>query len=149
MTQVTVSRPFSGRGPVAEGTRRRIMEAAERLGYRPNLAARATRVGRTVLIGRIRGAHRACSVHAPEFDAGLDAALAERGLCLVRDTLPDATSDDASLPRIDRVLVPFARIGREAVAEVEAVVAHPGIDRPPVVVPLDFQRAGSVARPAA
>ena len=331
VTQVTVSRAFTGSAPVAEGTRRRIMEAAGRLGYRPSQAARATRAGRTGLIGMIRGAHRACSVHAPEFDAGLDAALNERGLCLVRDTIPDGTDGDG-LPRIvrervvdglvvnyafgtppavremidrcripavwinrrrdadcvrpddeaaayratrhllahgharvamidqersledlafgephysaadrragyeramrgaglaprydllpalrpgeylpghlavacgtyldradrptavlcgnaqgqtlvaaawrlglrvpgdlsvvtfdnhaqadrgiavDRVLVPFHRIGREAVAEVEAKVAHPGRDRPPVVVPLDFQRAGTVARPNA
>ena len=326
VTQVTVSRAFSGRGPVAEPTRRRIMEAAERLGYRPSQAARATRAGRTGLIGMIRGAHRACSVHVPEFDAGLDAALNERGLCLVRDTIPDADGlprivrervvdglivnyvfgtppavremidrchipavwinrrrdancvrpdDEAGayratqhllahgharvamidqersledlaflephysvadrragyeramrgaglaprydlLPRlrphemlpgylavacgtylgqsnrptailcgngqgqtlvaaawrlglrvpddlsvvtinnrarsddgiaVDRVLVPFGRIGREAVAEVEAVIAQPGRARPPVVIPLDFQRTGSVARP--
>ena len=37
----TVSRAVRGLDVVAEPTRSRVMEAVERLGYRPNLAARA------------------------------------------------------------------------------------------------------------
>ena len=40
VTHVTVSRAFSGKGPVAATTRARIFRAAEELGYRPSAAAR-------------------------------------------------------------------------------------------------------------
>jgi LacI family transcriptional regulator len=106
VTQITVSRAFSGKAPVADKTRRRIMAAADALGYRPHVSARATRTGRTGYIGMIRSAHKACSVLVPDFEAGLDAALHQRGLCLVRDTITDEVAlgdaDESKLPRIVR-----------------------------------------------
>lgn len=47
----TVSNVVSGSGSVAPDTRRRVQEAIEELGYRPNLAARTLRAGRTGVIG--------------------------------------------------------------------------------------------------
>ncbi|RII20483.1 Ribose operon repressor [Streptomyces sp. YIM 130001] len=47
----TVSNVVSGTASVAAGTRRRVEEAIEELGYRPNLAARSLRAGRTGIIG--------------------------------------------------------------------------------------------------
>ncbi|HVK43588.1 MAG TPA: LacI family DNA-binding transcriptional regulator [Micropruina sp.] len=49
----TVSRAFGRPEKVDEHTRRRIMDAADELGYRPNLAARALNTGRTQCIGAI------------------------------------------------------------------------------------------------
>jgi DNA-binding LacI/PurR family transcriptional regulator len=43
----TVSRVVRGLDVVAEPTRSRVMEAVERLGYRPNLAARSLSAHRT------------------------------------------------------------------------------------------------------
>ena len=43
----TASRALSGHPSVAAGTRQRVLEAAERLGYRPNLVARAFSQQRT------------------------------------------------------------------------------------------------------
>jgi DNA-binding LacI/PurR family transcriptional regulator len=54
VSTATVSYVFSGRSGgesgVAEGTTRRVLEAAEQLNYRPNRAARAIRTGKTGMI---------------------------------------------------------------------------------------------------
>ncbi|MGW6024232.1 LacI family DNA-binding transcriptional regulator [Streptomyces sp. NPDC055099] len=47
----TVSNVVSGSVPVAEETRTRVQAALDQLGYRPNIAARNLRAGRTGLIG--------------------------------------------------------------------------------------------------
>lgn len=49
----TVSRVLSNNGPVRDSVRRRVLEAIERLGYRPNAAARRLRSGVTATIGLI------------------------------------------------------------------------------------------------
>jgi len=48
----TVDRALHGRGRISETTRKRVLEVARELGYRPNLAARALSVGsRNIRIG--------------------------------------------------------------------------------------------------
>ena len=49
----TVSRVLSGRNDlsIAPETRARVLEAAEKLGYRPNAAARTLMTGRSGLVG--------------------------------------------------------------------------------------------------
>jgi LacI family transcriptional regulator len=47
----TVSNVFLGRVPVKEGTKRRVLLAARRLGYRPDGRAQALRTGRTRTLG--------------------------------------------------------------------------------------------------
>ncbi|MCF1597165.1 LacI family DNA-binding transcriptional regulator [Streptomyces muensis] len=51
VSQKTVSRVFNGERYVSEDVRRRVLEAAEELGYRMNSAARALASGRTRTIG--------------------------------------------------------------------------------------------------
>lgn len=51
VSQKTVSRVFNGERYVSEDVRRRVLEAAEELGYRMNSAARALASGRTRSIG--------------------------------------------------------------------------------------------------
>lgn len=51
----TAARVLSGRGYAAEETRRRVLEAAEELGYVPNQIARSLRTRRTRLIGLLIG----------------------------------------------------------------------------------------------
>lgn len=51
MSQMTASRALRGDGPVAEATRHRVLEAAERLKYRPNRLVRAVLGGRTGTVG--------------------------------------------------------------------------------------------------
>ncbi|MHB1158509.1 MAG: LacI family DNA-binding transcriptional regulator [Phycisphaerales bacterium] len=104
VTHVTVSRAFSGKNPVSPKTRRRIMEVAHSMGYRPSAAARAVRTGRTGFVGMLRSPSPACSVIEPLFDAGIDEALHGCGLCLVRDIVDDITENQphAQPPRIVR-----------------------------------------------
>jgi DNA-binding LacI/PurR family transcriptional regulator len=58
VSQSTVSLVLSGRSVSSDGTRRRVLEAAERLRYRPNLLVHAMQTGKTRMIG----------VMAPPFD---------------------------------------------------------------------------------
>lgn len=49
----TASYALSGRGSVGDETRRRVIEVAEELRYRPNLSAKAMRTGKTGQVGLI------------------------------------------------------------------------------------------------
>ena len=51
VSAMTVSNVLNGRSGASEETRRRVLSAAERLGYQPNLSARNLKAGRTGLIG--------------------------------------------------------------------------------------------------
>lgn len=51
VSAMTVSNVLNGRPGASEETRRRVMEAAERLRYQPNLSARNLKAGKTGLIG--------------------------------------------------------------------------------------------------
>src|SRR4051794_15582477 len=51
VSQKTVSRVFNNEPNVTDETRERVLEAAQRIGYRPNGAARALLTGRTHRIG--------------------------------------------------------------------------------------------------
>jgi LacI family transcriptional regulator len=51
VSTATVSRALSGKGPVSEGTRRRVLDAAARLDYLPRAAAQSLRTTRTMTVG--------------------------------------------------------------------------------------------------
>ncbi|WP_432494633.1 LacI family DNA-binding transcriptional regulator [Kineococcus gypseus] len=51
VSPMTVSNTLTGRRPVSEETRRRVLETVDRLGYRVNVAARSLRQGRTGVVG--------------------------------------------------------------------------------------------------
>ena len=53
LSQTTVSRALNGYPEVAEATRRRVADAAERLNYRPNTRARSLATGRSMAIGHV------------------------------------------------------------------------------------------------
>jgi LacI family transcriptional regulator len=53
LSPTTVSRALNGYSDVAESTRERVVEAAERLGYQPNMAARRLAIGRADAVGLI------------------------------------------------------------------------------------------------
>lgn len=71
----TVSNVVNGSASVADETRRRVQAVLDELGYRPNLAARSLRAGRTGLIGLVIP-----EVRSPYFGevAGLLVEAAER-----------------------------------------------------------------------
>ena len=75
VSQSTVSRVLSGTPtavPIAEATRQRVIETAERLGYRPNPLARALRGAPTMLLGVI-----VRDITDPFFAAAIEAASLE------------------------------------------------------------------------
>jgi LacI family transcriptional regulator len=51
VSAMTVSNVLNGKPGASEETRRRVLEVAERLGYQPNVSARALKGGRSGLIG--------------------------------------------------------------------------------------------------
>ncbi|WP_343240130.1 LacI family DNA-binding transcriptional regulator [Streptomyces sp. SID12488] len=53
VSAMTVSNVMNGKPGASEGTRRRVTEVADRLGYRPNVAARNLKAGRSGLVGLI------------------------------------------------------------------------------------------------
>jgi DNA-binding LacI/PurR family transcriptional regulator len=67
VSPATVSRVLAGRVPVAAETRARVLEAIERLGYRPNEVARSLRAGRGRAVALVTG----------DIEQGINAALAK------------------------------------------------------------------------
>lgn len=55
VAQSTVSYVLAGKGSISPATRERVRQAAEQLGYRPNLAARAMRTRRTGRVAAVMG----------------------------------------------------------------------------------------------
>lgn len=55
VSQATVSYALTGRGTISAATRERVLQVAESIGYRPNLAARSMRTRRSGRLGVITG----------------------------------------------------------------------------------------------
>ena len=103
-----MSRAFSRSAPVAAKTRERIFEAARSVGYRPSMAARMTRTGRSGLIGVVQSPVAGHSVDNPSFLLGLSGELHRRGLCLVSDVLSvpgdSGANPAAPAPKVPRII---------------------------------------------
>ncbi len=109
VNRATVSNVLNGRLAStrrdAAARAREIRRVAEEIGYRPSQAARATRTGRTGFVGMICSARLSHSVHSASFNSGVDEALHQRGMCLLRDLIGDPLNPDddgAAAPRIVR-----------------------------------------------
>jgi DNA-binding LacI/PurR family transcriptional regulator len=77
VSQAAVSRAFTPGASVAPATRERVLEAAQKLGYRPNLLARSLSMGRSDIVGVVIGNSRN-PAHVSAFDA-LSGRLASAG----------------------------------------------------------------------
>ena len=92
----TVSRALNGKPDVNEKTRRRVLEAAQRLGYAPNQAARSLAQGVTRSIGFMMELDRESAVSNDYFFMGvfdgMQRVLADHGLDLL--VLPCAHHQD-------------------------------------------------------
>lgn len=101
----TVSRGLAGYDDVAEETRLRIQEAAQRMGYQPNVTARRLQKQRTDTLGFILPTFgpRFSDPFFSEFLAGIgnEAAAHEYDL-LVSTHAPDSPSEQASYERAAR-----------------------------------------------
>lgn len=94
----TVSNVVNGSASVAEVTRRRVQDVLDEVGYRPNLAARNLRAGRTGLIGLA-----VPELHSPYFGelAGLlvEAAQQRSWTVIIDQTHGDASAERRLLDR--------------------------------------------------
>ena len=90
-----VSRVFTEGAPASEETRRKVTEAAERLGYRPSLLARGLAASRTNLVTLVSGGL------SDPFDAAfveaMAAALAARGVRLMLVHAGEGNGGEAAL----------------------------------------------------
>lgn len=100
----TVSRALNDKPDVNEGTRRRVLEAAEMLGYVPNQAGRSLRRGSTGIIGFMMQTGHETTGQGDSFFMGIfdgvQTVLARHGLDLVALLCTSEEDPDAFLKRI-------------------------------------------------
>lgn len=100
----TVSRALNGKSDVNAETRRRVLAAAEELGYVPNQAGRSLRQGASKTIGLVLSQGAAVGAGSENFFpmviAGLQDALSRHGLDLVLLLCPPDEDHEAFLKRI-------------------------------------------------
>ena len=122
LSQTTVSRALNGYPEVNEATRRRVEEAAARLGYRPNISARRLATGRVGAIGVFLPALGSNDLgpHTSEFLSGLATRMAREEIDLV--VSPLETEDEipayrrmSSSKRVDAVVISSPRLSDERV----------------------------------
>ncbi len=103
VSQATVSRILSGTASHSARTRRRVLAAADRLGYRVNAAARTTATGRFSTLALLLSEHSYYS-HLPNaLLRGVEAAATEADHRLSIARLADGeVTDETILPRVLR-----------------------------------------------
>jgi len=111
LSATTVSRALSGYPEVAESTRKRVMDEAVRLGYRPNENAVRLATGRAGAIGVVMG--RNSEFHFAEFMRGMAERLSQDEVdILVSPISHNGTEDEvqicrrlATSRRVDAIIV--------------------------------------------
>jgi LacI family transcriptional regulator len=124
LSQTTVSRALNGYPEVAEATRRRVAEAAERLNYRPNTRARSLATGRSMAIGHVIPLSTKNEIMNPifaDFIAGAGETYFKCGYDMVLTVVND--SDEARVYRelatkgaVDGLIVHAPRTGDSRIA---------------------------------
>ena len=116
LSPATISLALSGKGDtyrIARETRKRVREAADRLGYRPNHLARSMRRGKTDTIGVVFP--DVSEVYMNHILAGIEAVALDRGASLmIATSAMDSSVEARNLEtllnrRIDGlIMVPYA-----------------------------------------
>ncbi len=112
LSQTTVSRALNGYPEVNEATRKRIAEAATRLGYRPNASALRLATGRAGAVGMILRGVDEFGPHTSEFLGGLGVRMAREEVDLLVSTVSSYEEEVATYRRL------------AASQKVDAVVLH-------------------------
>ncbi|HEY5817904.1 MAG TPA: substrate-binding domain-containing protein [Mesorhizobium sp.] len=101
LSQTTVSRALNGYPEVNEETRRRVMDAAKRHGYRPNPSARRLATGKAGMIGYVMPTGSAVDIdpHFVEFLSGMGDYARHHGLDLVLSPT-DADEEETTYRRL-------------------------------------------------
>jgi LacI family transcriptional regulator len=97
----TVSRALAGYGDVAEATRQRVLEAAEQMGYFPDVTARRLQKGRTDTLGFVIPTFgpRFSDPFFSELLAGIGNEAARHSFDLLVSTRPPDTPEEAAAYR--------------------------------------------------
>lgn len=114
LSPTTVSRALNGYPEVNEATRQRVAEAAARLGYAPNMRARALATGRAMAIGHVisrANRHELVNPVFADFIMGAGEVYSRAGYDLVLHISPD--DDDEAAYR-----------GLRAKGSVDGVIVH-------------------------
>jgi len=98
LSQTTVSRALNGYPEVREETRKRVLQAAEEHGYRPNARARSLATGRSMAIGHVipmRNRNEMLNVVFSDFIAGAGEVYGSEGYAMMVSVVPDTEEADA------------------------------------------------------
>ncbi|WP_234186571.1 LacI family DNA-binding transcriptional regulator [Shinella sp. NM-101] len=112
LSPTTVSRAMSGYPEVRPETRARVLEAAERLGYRPNSSAQRLATGRAGAIGIVFQGGGRFGPHSSEFMGGLSTRLQRDGIDILVSTVETGEEEEAAYRRL------------AASKRVDAVIVH-------------------------
>jgi LacI family transcriptional regulator len=119
LSVTTVSRALAGYGDVAEGTRLRVLRAAEEMGYVPDVTARRLQKGRTDTLGFIipTSGPRFSDPYFSELLAGIGNEAARHNFDLLVSTRPPDTPEEVATYRrmvegrmVDGLLVVRTRV---------------------------------------
>src|SRR5438105_4704906 len=103
LSQRTVSLCLAGSDRVAEATRKRVVETAQELGYRPNRSALSMRTGRFNAIAMLQSTHLGYSFLPEQLLVGLQEGLSRHEMHLVLASVPDEKLTDGQyLPSVLR-----------------------------------------------
>lgn len=100
LSQTTVSRAMSGYPEVKPETRRRVLDAAEKLGYRPNISAQRLATGRAGAIGIVFRGGGPFGPHSSEFMGGLSKRLQRDGIDILVSTVETEEDEAAAYRRL-------------------------------------------------
>lgn len=119
VSQPTVSRAFDPEARVAPETRRRVLEAAAELGYRPNVIARSLITQRTNIVGVVMANITSSLFYPDVLERLLDRLQAAGKQVLLFNPRPDQPVDDL-LPRllgyrVDGMIIASTTPSREVV----------------------------------
>jgi DNA-binding LacI/PurR family transcriptional regulator len=103
VSQSAVSRCFRAGGSVSPATRKRILAAAESVGYRPNAIAQGLITRRSNMVAVVIS--NLTNLHYPEVLAQLTTRLSQRGVRVLLFTLSQESEIDAVLDQIWRYQV--------------------------------------------
>jgi len=100
LSATTVSRAMSGYPEVRPETRARVLEAAEKLGYRPNISAQRLATGRAGAIGIVFQGGGRFGPHSSEFMGGLSTRLQRDGIDILVSTVETEEEEMAAYRRL-------------------------------------------------
>lgn len=124
VSQATVSRVFSGQTSIKESTRKRVLEAAEALGYRPNAIARSLTMNRSNLVAIV-----SIDIVNPHYNAMIN-KVADRIQEIGKEPLFFVSPEEKNLDeilsqvlqyRVDAIIVLSAAISSHMAAECEKI----------------------------